>query len=283
VETVRPYSYPLALRFPTADPTPPRRKHGTFRPRLTQLVASNPATTVRDTTRKAFTLYSSSLPSSSPPSSIYLPALKILSTLKGIGPATASLLLAVYDPERVPFFADELYWWVCCGGEWGRRIAYGVGEYRALWEGVRGVRWRLGVGAVELERGAWVLGREGREGRGGKGGGGGERVGGKNGGVDEGRGKRKREREREREVVEEVGVDGEPRTEDDNGTEPDAGHVSTPSPNRHDRTTPSTTIQRNRSISPPTTRRLDKPTDSSSKSETTTARPLRRSKRMKRS
>lgn len=123
-------------------------------------------------------------------------AIKTLAELKGVGPATASLLLAVYDPDTVPFFADELYRWVCCGGEWGRGIRYAVGEYKALWEGVRGVRGRLnaevegegegegvggvrgrlsaeaegegeGVRAVELERGAWVLGWEARAGGGG--------------------------------------------------------------------------------------------------------------------
>lgn len=235
---------------------PPRRKHGTFRPRLTQLVASNAASTVRDTTRAAFALYTSSTPSNE----TYLPALKTLSTLAGIGPATASLLLAVYDPAGAPFFADELYWWVCCGGEWGRRIAYGVGEYRALWEGVAGVRERLGeegnggVRAVELERGAWVLGREGK----------GERKG-------RGVGKRKME-------VEEARRDGKAGTE--YGTEPDA---VTPSPNGHDRSAPSTTAQPTRSISPPTEGRLSKPTDPPTKRETTAPGQLRRSKRTKRS
>ncbi|KAF2794684.1 hypothetical protein K505DRAFT_349155 [Melanomma pulvis-pyrius CBS 109.77] len=131
-------------------------KHGTFRPKLLQLVQSNPSPLIHDTTRSAF----ASLDPTSP-----LPALKSMTSLKGIGPATASLLLAVFDPEAVPFFSDELLRWVTWeeGGGWKRKIKYDVKEYAVLVQGVGKLRERLGVKAVDVERVAWVLGREGRD------------------------------------------------------------------------------------------------------------------------
>ena len=133
------------------------RKHGTFRPKLLQLVQSNPASSIQDATRKAF----KSLNTTDP-----LPALKILTELRGIGPATASLLLSVDEPGEVPFFSDELFRWVMWEedakpGGWKRVIKYSVKEYGVLVEGLKGVRERLGVEAVDVERVAWVLQREG--------------------------------------------------------------------------------------------------------------------------
>lgn len=74
-------------------------------------------------------------------------------------------------PERAPFFSDEVFRWVMWeeaevkgkGRGWGRKIGYTAKEYRAVVEGVGKVVERLGVGAGEVERVAWVLGREGGE------------------------------------------------------------------------------------------------------------------------
>ncbi|KAI9870206.1 MAG: hypothetical protein M1830_004534 [Pleopsidium flavum] len=143
------------------------REHGTFRPRLTQLVASNSEEDIQRTTREAFKTYASNPDD-------YAVSIKKLATLKGIGPATASLLLSVYDPENVPFFSDEVFRWICWDEKsgWGRKIKYDVKEYKELFEGVKAVRTRLtgdggegegegeGVGAADLEKGAFVLGRE---------------------------------------------------------------------------------------------------------------------------
>jgi hypothetical protein len=97
-----------------------------------------------------------------------LAALKKLTELKGIGPATASLLLSVGKPDEVPFFSDELFRWCVWDeegspGGWQRKIKYNVKEYEQLVEGVRALRERLGgkVIAVDVEKVAWVLGREG--------------------------------------------------------------------------------------------------------------------------
>ncbi|KAI1896217.1 hypothetical protein AGOR_G00092530 [Albula goreensis] len=69
---------------------------GKFRPRLQQMVASNPSETVERCTRKAFGL----LPDISA-------AIAELSSLKALGPATASAVLAAGAPEQVAFMADE--------------------------------------------------------------------------------------------------------------------------------------------------------------------------------
>ncbi|XP_066539772.1 uncharacterized protein zgc:112496 [Hoplias malabaricus] len=69
---------------------------GKFRPRLQQLVGSNSEETVLSCTKKAFRL----LPN-------VQSAIEELSTLKGLGPATASAVLAAGAPEEVAFMADE--------------------------------------------------------------------------------------------------------------------------------------------------------------------------------
>lgn len=131
------------------------RRHGTFRPKLLSLVQSNPADVVQETTTSAFKMIAK------PP----LPALKILTNLKGIGPATASLLLSVAAPDVVPFFSDELFRWCMWDepgspGGWQRKIKYNVKEYEMLLEKVDVLIERLGVRAVDVERVAWVLGKE---------------------------------------------------------------------------------------------------------------------------
>ncbi|XP_053327869.1 uncharacterized protein LOC128502159 [Spea bombifrons] len=69
---------------------------GKFRPRLQQLVSGNPKEIVESCTGKAFRL----LPDVSA-------AINELSQLKGIGPATASAVLAAGAPELTAFMADE--------------------------------------------------------------------------------------------------------------------------------------------------------------------------------
>ncbi|KAK2884894.1 uncharacterized protein zgc:112496 isoform X1 [Channa argus] len=69
---------------------------GKFRPRLQQLVASNSDETVEKCSRKAFSL----LPD-------VQAAIAELSFLKGVGPATASAVLAAGAPEQTAFMSDE--------------------------------------------------------------------------------------------------------------------------------------------------------------------------------
>ncbi|OCL06374.1 hypothetical protein AOQ84DRAFT_321525 [Glonium stellatum] len=135
-------------------------KHGTFRPKLFSLVSSNLAGDIRDTTASAFKQYEANR-------SCPADAAKILIKLKGIGPATASLLLSVYEPDAVAFFSDELFRWLSWkegkGKGWDRKIGYTMKEYQSLCDEVEKVRARLGVPVVEMEKVAWVLGGEGAD------------------------------------------------------------------------------------------------------------------------
>jgi len=100
-------------------------------------------------------------------------ALAALMALRGVGPATASLLLAEADPVAWPFFADELWRWAHWdarprkkGAGWTRPILYNERPYWSLVERVDEARRRLrGEGrettALELEMVAYVLGKEG--------------------------------------------------------------------------------------------------------------------------
>jgi hypothetical protein len=83
--------------------------------------------------------------------------------LKGIGPATAALLLSTNNPEELPFFSDELFRWAfwddVSGSRWDRKIKYSLKEYRDLVVRVDGLRERIGKGALDIEKVAYVLGK----------------------------------------------------------------------------------------------------------------------------
>ena len=113
-----------------------------------KLVSSNDAATVTDIVEEAVKTYKTK---SSAPA-----AVDNLTKLKGIGPATASLLLAVHDPANVPFFSDELFYWLCCDGEVAP-IKYNAKEYRDLNAQTQALVKRLGVAAADVERVAFVL------------------------------------------------------------------------------------------------------------------------------
>ncbi|KAI9682377.1 MAG: hypothetical protein M1817_000431 [Caeruleum heppii] len=196
--------------------------HGHFRPSLLQLTSSNPAPLIKSTTQAAFALLSSSTsPSPLPPTTKptkpkdpRLLAIATLTTLRGIGPATASLLLSVVFPTTVPFFSDELFRWVTYSDSpgkgasdkgWARKIKYSPKELERLFEGCDAVREKLEgdgdgdgdgrkreVWARDVERVGYVLGMTG-VGRGGVEKGGGDEV-----VMTKGRGKRVK-----RKVVEE--------------------------------------------------------------------------------
>lgn len=113
-----------------------------------KLVASNDGSFVTETIEGAQEAYKKKPDASA--------AVSILTKLKGIGPATASLLLAVQDPENVIFFADEAFYWLCCDG---RRdpIKYNAKEYKELSASAQSLAERLGVKAVDVEQVAYVL------------------------------------------------------------------------------------------------------------------------------
>ncbi|GFP84414.1 hypothetical protein PHJA_000585200 [Phtheirospermum japonicum] len=70
---------------------------GKWRPRLLSFFSSLNDAVVRDASGKAF----ASLPDVSK-------AMGELTILKGVGPATASAVLATYAPDVVPFMSDEV-------------------------------------------------------------------------------------------------------------------------------------------------------------------------------
>lgn len=68
-----------------------------FRPRLLDFVSSLDEAVVKSASQKAF----QSLPDISK-------AVSELTVLKGVGPATASAILAAYAPDVAPFMSDEV-------------------------------------------------------------------------------------------------------------------------------------------------------------------------------
>ncbi len=73
-------------------------------------------------------------------------------------------------PDEVPFFSDELFRWCTWDSPgspngWKRGIKYNVKEYTEVLRHVRELRERLGseVRAVDVEKVAWVLGKEGAD------------------------------------------------------------------------------------------------------------------------
>jgi hypothetical protein len=113
------------------------------------LCESNSQEDCQEATTKAFQLYDHEKGS-------LKAALEILTKLRGVGPATASLLLAIHQPDEVPFFSDELFLWLCHDGQ-SHNIKYTTKEYLALYAEAAKVSKRLRVGARELEKVAYVL------------------------------------------------------------------------------------------------------------------------------
>ncbi|KAH8194365.1 hypothetical protein TruAng_011474 [Truncatella angustata] len=123
-------------------------RHGKFRPTLMKLVSSNDAEAVKETVENAMRAYWKSPDANA--------ALGTISKLKGIGPATASLLLSVHDPERVIFFSDEAFWWLSCSGK-QTPIKYNAKEYQKLNDCAHALVKRLGVSATDVEKVAYVV------------------------------------------------------------------------------------------------------------------------------
>ncbi|KAM3510651.1 hypothetical protein MY11210_005686 [Beauveria gryllotalpidicola] len=146
-------------------------RHGKFRPMLMGLASSNNATLARRTIAAAIKTYrgssadaSSSSFSSSPSAAAVATALAGLTKLRGIGPATASLLLSVHDPARVIFFSDEAFYWLC-GDSKVTKLKYNNREYEMLRRNAESLVQRLGVSATDVEKVAYVLfKRDGPEG-----------------------------------------------------------------------------------------------------------------------
>ncbi|OLN84310.1 hypothetical protein CCHL11_05957 [Colletotrichum chlorophyti] len=123
-------------------------QHGKFRPTLMKFVSSNDSSTVQQTVQEAIDKYRETLDLSA--------VLSTLTKLKGIGPATASLLLSVHHPKKVIFFSDEAYYWLCNKGQ-KASLKYNTKEYGSLDVEARKLMKRLGVSAMDVEKVAYVL------------------------------------------------------------------------------------------------------------------------------
>ncbi len=124
------------------------RRHGKFRPTLMKLVTSNEEASAEQTIQEAMKVYWADHNTSK--------ALDMITKLKGIGPATASLLLSVHDANRVIFFSDEAFYWLCRDGQ-KSPIKYNAKEYAELSTAAQALVGRLGVDATHIEKVAYVL------------------------------------------------------------------------------------------------------------------------------
>ena len=130
-----------------------KSRHGTYRPTLPKLIASNTTEMVRVATKDGFAHYAKS------PSDITTVLEKISEPLKGIGPATASLLLAIHDPDHVIFFSDEGYRWLCAYGE-KSSPKYTAKEFEDLFQKAKSLMSKLHVSPIDVEKVAFVLIKE---------------------------------------------------------------------------------------------------------------------------
>lgn len=152
-------------------------KHGKFRPSLLKLAKENSEEKVQNTTAAAFAHIAKATPSERgsdlPWKAIEL-AMSDVVELRGVGPATASLILSCFDRWQVPFFSDELFrllHWMdepSKGKErgWDRKIAYTMKEYQSLVERLRefqGLLKKSGKACSyqDVEKAAWAMGKDG--------------------------------------------------------------------------------------------------------------------------
>ena len=91
------------------------------------------------------------------PTRTIVEALDAVCKLTGIGPATGTLILNIFDPVHIPFFQDEMYAWFFPDRK-ADKLKYTQKEYLQLLEAVRPVLPRLSVKAIELEKVSYVLG-----------------------------------------------------------------------------------------------------------------------------
>jgi hypothetical protein len=77
--------------------------------------------------------------------------------LKGIGPATGSLILAVHDPDNVTFFSDEAYRWLVKGGAKKPRSCTRLPNSRSSTLRRKFLQDRLKVSPIDIEKVAYVI------------------------------------------------------------------------------------------------------------------------------
>ncbi|KAG8729885.1 hypothetical protein FRC12_020649 [Ceratobasidium sp. 428] len=147
---------------------------GKFRPTLPALIDQNTQEKVTSLTQQAFAALSQLKSDSkdkamtSESQKAFRALLKTLCAgLKGVGPATGSLVLSIFD-DRIPFMSDEAYIWAMYADQEAssgksklkREVKYTEKGYLdfavRIWE----IAALVGYTPVEVERVGWVLGRE---------------------------------------------------------------------------------------------------------------------------
>ena len=85
-------------------------------------------------------------------------SLDYICSLTGVGPATGSLIMSIYDPLNMPFFEDEMFNWTCSDFSTSK-LKYDKKEYIELFRQVWKLRERFGmdVPAVDIEKASFVL------------------------------------------------------------------------------------------------------------------------------
>lgn len=130
---------------------------GKFRPRLQQLAESNSPESVVDASKAAFEKLGSGF-------GALKAALDALCVLKGIGPATASLILSLFSPDIAPFMSDEA---VLALSSSAAKIDYTANRYLQYANEVKALRTKLNkqtsaaskseaLSAVDIERALWI-------------------------------------------------------------------------------------------------------------------------------
>ncbi|KAA8575642.1 hypothetical protein EYC84_004765 [Monilinia fructicola] len=129
-------------------------RHGAYRPGFLKKVAKNTDETVEAATKDAFAHYKAH------PTEIDVVISKLKEPLMGIGPATASLILSVYDPEHVTFFSDEVFKWLVNDGEHKPTPKYSVAEFQKVHTAAKTLAARLRVNPLQIEKVAFVIIKE---------------------------------------------------------------------------------------------------------------------------
>ncbi|KAJ5160504.1 uncharacterized protein N7482_007508 [Penicillium canariense] len=135
-----------------------KMKHGVYRPTLMGMIKANQNKTVLSCASAALAALPTKVdPILAPNEAFPKPSIDAFGPVRGVGPATASLILSIATAkgnpsEEVPFYSDDVYLWLCLkdfpeperkgeetvskfrkpNGE--LNVRYTIAEYRKLWE-----------------------------------------------------------------------------------------------------------------------------------------------------
>ncbi|CAD6441738.1 07f08402-0757-4d00-a5a1-61d68d1a4f54 [Sclerotinia trifoliorum] len=129
-------------------------RHGAYRPGFLKKVGKNTNEAVEAATKDAFEHYKAN------PADIGTVISKLKDPLMGIGPATASLILSVHDPDHVTFFSDEVFKWLVNDGEHKPTPKYNLAEFEKVHAAAKTLAARLRVNPLQIEKVAFVIIKE---------------------------------------------------------------------------------------------------------------------------